>query len=98
MAAYVIMTIEVTDREQFELFLEQVPATVKRHGGRRLVSGEDITVLEGDQLGPRIAVMEFDSKEQASDWYNSDDYAGPKELRTQSTISNMVIVEGLPAE
>ena len=95
MAAYIIATIEVTDPEKFEVYRGQVPGTIEKHGGRYLVRGGDATVVEGDQPARRTVVLEFDSLEKANGWYYSDDYAGPKELRIASTISNVMIVEGI---
>ena len=54
-----------------------------------------MTVVEGDQPARRTVILEFDSLEKANGWYYSDDYAGPKELRIASTISNVMIVEGV---
>ena len=95
MPAYIIATIEVTDPEKFEVYRGQVPATIEKHGGRYLVRGGDVQVLEGDQPARRTVVLEFDSLEKARGWYFSDDYAGPKELRIASTVSNVMIVEGV---
>ena len=95
MAGYIIATIEVTDPEKFEVYRGQVPATIEKHGGRYLVRGGQVQVVEGDQPERRTVVLEFDSLEKAKEWYYSDDYAGPKELRIQSTVSNVMIVEGV---
>ena len=95
MPAYIIATIEVTDPEKFEVYRGQVPATIEKHGGRYLVRGGDVQVVEGDLPARRTVVLEFDSLEKAKGWYFSDDYAGPKELRIASTISNVMIVDGV---
>lgn len=95
MAAYIIATIEVTDPEKFEVYRGQVPATIEKHGGRYLARGGEVEVVEGDQPVRRTVVLEFDSLEKARGWYYSDDYAGPKDLRIASTISNVMIVDGV---
>ena len=95
MAAYIIASIEVTDPERFEVYRGQVPATIERHGGKYLVRGGAVEVVEGDRPARRTVVLEFASLEQARGWYYSDDYAGPKELRMASTISDVLIVEGV---
>ena len=95
MAAYIIATIEVTDPEKFEVYRGQVPATIEKHGGRYLARGGEVSVVEGDQPERRTVVLEFDSLEKARGWYYSEDYAGPKELRIASTISNVMIVDGV---
>lgn len=95
MAAYIIATIEVTDPEQFEVYRGQVPATIAKHGGKYLARGGAVEVVEGGQPARRTVVLEFDSLEKARGWYYSDDYAGPKALRIASTISNVMIVDGV---
>ena len=95
MAAYVIASVEVTDPERFEVYRGQVPATIEKHGGKYLVRGGAVEVVEGERPARRTVVLEFGSLEQARGWYYSDDYAGPKELRMASTISEVLIVEGV---
>ena len=95
MAAYVIATIEVTDPETFETYRGQVPATIEKYRGKYLARGGDVEIVEGEQPARRTVVLEFDSLEKARGWYYSDDYAGPKELRIKSTISNVMIVDGV---
>jgi len=95
MAAYIIATIEVTDPEKFEVYRGQVPDNIEKHGGRYLARGGEVSVVEGDQPVRRTVVLEFDSLEKAKGWYYSEDYAGPKALRIASTISNVMIVDGV---
>ena len=95
MPAYVIATIEVTDPALFDTYRAQVPATIDKFGGKYLVRGGEVEVVEGDQPTRRTVVLEFENLERARGWYYSDEYAGPKELRIQSTISNVAIVEGV---
>ena len=95
MPAYVIATIEVTDPALFDTYRAQVPATIDKFGGKYLVRGGAVEVVEGDQPNRRTVVLEFENLEKARGWYYSDEYAGPKELRIQSTISNVAIVEGI---
>lgn len=95
MAAYVIATIEVTDPERFEVYRGQVPATIEQYGGKYLARGGAVEVVEGDRPARRTVVLEFASLDQARDWYYSEEYAGPKELRIAATISEVMIVEGV---
>ena len=43
----------------------------------------------------RLVIFEFPSFEQANSWYNSPEYAHPKEMRRFSTRTNMVVLEGV---
>ncbi|HEY7753293.1 MAG TPA: DUF1330 domain-containing protein [Steroidobacteraceae bacterium] len=95
MSAYIIAQIEITDPERYADYAKQVPATIAKFGGRYLARGGKAEALEGKLAGKRIAVVEFDSYERAKDWYESQDYAGPKALRRGASVSSLVLVDGL---
>lgn len=97
MSAYVIAQIEITDPDRYAEYVKQVPATIARFGGRYLARGGKSEALEGRLTGRRIAIVEFDSYERAKDWYESEDYRGPRALRQGASISSLVLVEGVPA-
>ena len=95
MPAYVIADVEVTNPELFEEYRKLVPATVDAFGGRYIVRGGDSEVVEGDWTPSRTVVIEFESFEQAKAWHSSEMYAGPKQMRIDSTNSSVIIVDGL---
>ena len=61
MSADVITDVEITDAGLYRQFLEQVAATVENHGGRFVVRGGGIDVIEDDWTPKRIAILVFDS-------------------------------------
>ncbi len=95
MAGYVIADVEVTDAALFDEYRKLVPATIEAYGGRYLVRGGEAQLVEGDRPPNRTVVLQFDSLESAREWYNSEEYAGPKEMRMRSTNSSMIIVDGI---
>lgn len=95
MTAYVIAQIEITDPERYAQYVQQVPATIARYGGRYLARGGKAEALEGELPARRIAIVEFDSYERAKEWHESEDYRGPKLLRQGASISSLVLVEGI---
>ena len=96
MAAYVIIDIQVTDPVKYEEYRKLAPALVAAYGGKYLARGGQTTVLEGDWLPTRLVILEFESVERAKAWWDSPEYAAAKQMRIQSTHSNLVILEGLP--
>ena len=82
-------------RDRFEEYRKLVPATVEAYGGRYVVRGGASEVVEGDVTPHRTVILEFPSFEQAKAWYDSDEYAGPKQMRIDSTNSSVIIVEGV---
>lgn len=96
MSAYVIAEIEVTDPDGYAAYVGPANASVLRHGGRFVVRGGPSEVIEGDWSG-RIVVLEFESREAARAWYDSDDYQACLPLRLQSSKGRMIAVDGAEA-
>lgn len=69
--------------------------TVARFGGRYLVRGGEMAVVEGSWKPTRIVVLEFESFERAQEWWHSPDYAPAKQLRQSISESDLIIVDGL---
>ncbi len=59
MSAYVYGNIEVHDLALYEQYRAQVPAMVAAHGGRYLVRGGAVEVLEGEGTVQRQVILEF---------------------------------------
>lgn len=95
MSAYVIADVEVLDSAGYEAYRQQVPATIAAFGGRYLVRGGVLTVLEGDWLPNRCVILEFPSMAQLKAWYESPAYVPLRVIRERTTKSKLLMVEGL---
>jgi uncharacterized protein (DUF1330 family) len=95
MAAYVIADIEVTDPARFAEYRQHVPATLAAYGGRFLVRGGEHEVVEGNWMPRRLVMLEFPSLAQARQWYDSEEYRGPKAMRLAASNANLVFVGGV---
>lgn len=95
MPAYVIVDIDVTDPERYEQYKAATPATLEAAGGRFLVRGGEITILEGDWQPSRLVVLEFENLAAAEHWYESAAYQAAKKLRAGGARMRMVAVQGL---
>ncbi len=98
MPAYVINDMEVTDPVTFDAYRRMSPATVAQYGGRFLVRGGTVEPQEGDWQPKRLVVLEFPTLERAKAWIDSAEYAPARRLRQMSATSNLVLVEGVPAD
>ena len=96
MAAYVIADIDVHDADSYEEYKRIVPPSIAAHGGRYLVRGGEMSLLEGDWLPRRCVVLEFPSVEQAKAWWDSEAYQPAKELRRRCAKARMILVAGAP--
>lgn len=94
MPAYVIGQVEVTDPDAYAEYRRRVPASLEKYGGRFLVRGGEMAVLEGDWQPPRVVVLEFPSLQAARDWYASAEYAHAKEAREGAAHLRLLAVQG----
>ena len=81
MPAYMIVQLKVTDPDRFARYREAVPAAVKAFGGRYIVRGAPVEVLEGSHDGRRLVLFEFPSMDAIRRFWNSPEYAKVKPLR-----------------
>ena len=94
MAAYVIVETDVTDPEQYEQYKAASPAAIAAGGGRFLVRGGELAVLEGDWQPSRLVMLEFADLEAAKRWYASEVYQETKKLRADAARFRAVAVQG----
>jgi uncharacterized protein (DUF1330 family) len=94
MPAYVVVDITVRDKAEYERYKGPAAAAVAAYGGRYLVRGGNVQVLEGSWLPPRFVILEFPTAEAARAWWAASEYAPAKALRQRIADTNMILVEG----
>ncbi len=96
MPAYLVGGVDVSDPAWVAEYGPKVEALVEKHGGRYLVRGGEMDVVEGTTPTSRVmVVIEFPSLENARAWYNDPDYAPLIKLRQTGSESEIVLVDGL---
>jgi uncharacterized protein (DUF1330 family) len=95
MPAYLIVETDVTDPDQYELYKAAAPAAVAAGGGRYIVRGGELAVLEGDWAPTRLVLLEFEDLEAAKRFYDSPEYQAARKLREGAATLSMVAVEGI---
>src|SRR5260221_10995839 len=81
MPAYVLAEIEITNPDGYKEYTTTVPATIAQYGGRFLVRGGAIEVLEGDWPQRRRGIIQFESMAAAKRWWDSSEEAKPQANR-----------------
>jgi uncharacterized protein (DUF1330 family) len=97
MAAYVISDVTFKDEAAVETYRAHAAASIAQHGGRYLVRGGAIDVVEGSWRPERIIIVEFPDMARARAWYRSPEYAAALDVRDQALSRNLVFVEGVAA-
>jgi len=95
MTAYVIVDINVTDPVRYEDYKRLAAPTVGLYGGKYIARGGKTETLEGSWSPTRLVILQFDNIEQAKNWLNSTEYSEARNLRHQTAISQMVVIEGV---
>jgi uncharacterized protein (DUF1330 family) len=96
MPAYAIAyTGEFTDEAALQEYRRRNTDVVAQFGGRFVVRGGAVDVLEGDWPWERAVVMEFPDAEAARAWYRSPEYEPLRELRQGASRTQLVVVEGV---
>ena len=81
MTAYVIADVQVTDTAAYEPYRPLAAASIARFGGRFLVRGGEVELLEGEPQPERIVVIKFADAETARRWYRSEKYQRALKIR-----------------
>ena len=95
MSAYLITDVEVTDESLYAQFREQMTPAMESYGGTFVARGGEIEVIGGSWTPRRLAIVAFDSMEQARSWLASSENHALDDIRSRSSNINMVLVAGV---
>src|SRR5262249_45200315 len=98
MSVYLINHLRIPGgipNEEGLAYLERVESTVRPYGGKWLAQG-GVHVFEGAWQGA-VVLLEFETVADVQRWYNSPDYQRILHLRTNSAVSDLIVVEGVAA-
>jgi uncharacterized protein (DUF1330 family) len=85
---------KVTIGPEIVEYLERIDATLAPFGGRFLVHGGKVEVVEGAWSG-NLIVIEFPDRARARAWYESAAYQKILSLRTNNSESDTFLVDGV---
>ena len=95
MAAYLIFDVEVTDPTLRDDYAKLANESLVPFQSKTLVHGAMVEVLEGDWKPETLVMLEFESTEQAQQWYNSPAYSKAKDVLRRAASTNVILVEGV---
>jgi uncharacterized protein (DUF1330 family) len=92
--AYLVAQIEVHDPLGYDAYRSRTGAIIERFGGRFVVRGGELHLLEGEPDFSRLVVIEFPDSHTARGFYNSAEYQELIPHRTANARSMLLIAEG----
>jgi len=90
---YWIGRVEVSDLEQYKLYVAANALPFQQYGARFLVRGGQFENPEGESRS-RNVVLEFPSYQAALDCWHSPDYQAAIKLREAVSAIDLIIIEG----
>ena len=86
----------LTDAEKFAAeYGSKIEATINAFGGKFLVRGGKVPYQKGQSLGDINVTIEFPDRAAAISWEESEQYQAILPGRTNNSVGNAVIVDGV---
>ncbi len=93
MSTYLVAMMTVHDPDTYRKYTDRTPATVKKHGGRFLTRGQEVSTLEGEPYEGRMVILEFPSTTAAQAWLADPDYEEAATFRHVSSTMSMLLMQ-----
>ena len=94
MKAYLVLDLAIHDIGAFREYIDEVPAFIRKHGGRYIVEGAEPTPMEGDWRPERMVIIEFPARDNATNFLSDPDFQNLLKIRHETTTSRLVLVDG----
>ena len=91
MPAYLVSIVNVRDPDRYQEYATAANQAAAKHGGKFLLRGRPLEVLEGVAPGNRMVVSEWESAERARSYCHSPEYARAKAKR-QGGVAEVTIL------
>ncbi|QKV92876.1 DUF1330 domain-containing protein [Streptomyces sp. NA02950] len=75
-------------------YMERIQATMDPFGGRFVIHGAEVEVVEGSWPG-HVVLIEFPDRAQVRAWYESPAYQEILPLRTDHIPADLIFVDGV---
>ncbi len=95
MPAYLIVDTKISNAEQYEIYKAKAKPIAESYGGKYIVRGGELDVLEADLWSPtRMVVIEFPDMDAARAFANAPEYQPVKKIRQDNAECTLFIVDG----
>lgn len=96
MSAYLVADLKIIHPEAFEEYKRLAKPMIEKFGGRYRARGGAMDVRETDLWSPhRMVIIEFPDMQSARAFFDSDEYASIKPLRTDNAESTLFMLDGV---
>ena len=95
MSAYIVVQINIKNKEPYKEYLRQVTPIVEKYKGEYIVRGGNYKTMLGNWDYERTVVIKFPTYDMATKFYNSQEYFPVKKIREDNSDGNLIIIEGI---
>lgn len=95
MTAYLIVDLDIHDQDGFQVYRNQVPPFVAKHGGEYIVRGGEFEVIEGDWKPNRIVLFKFPNRQAIRNFFADPGYQEIAKIRFRTSKTIAVAVDAL---
>jgi uncharacterized protein (DUF1330 family) len=94
MPVYVFAKVQnISDHSLYKKYAEENSKIVKKFGGKFLYRNNQRELIEGNQIDDRLVILEFDTKEDAKNWYYSQEYQQARNIRKEIADASIYILD-----
>ena len=94
---YYVAEIDVKDLDAYQKeYAPKAQATIKKHGGKLLAAGQNVTAIEGTPPKQRVAIQQWESMEKIKAWRNSAEYKEARKIGDKYATFRAFTIQGLP--
>jgi uncharacterized protein (DUF1330 family) len=94
MTAYLIVTLEITDRERFLEYAAAARDLVPKFGGRYLATGRPVGSLEGEGIEAPVVLTAWPSVDDIRAFWRSPEHTAARKLRAGAARVSATIIDG----
>ncbi|MCM1981638.1 DUF1330 domain-containing protein [Lyngbya confervoides] len=98
MSVFMVIEADIQDEDRFSAYASATLKLVIQFGGRYRVLGGSKTFLEGNWGKTKVVISEWPSMEAAEAFWNSEEYAEIKKLRSGIADCKVMLAETLAEE
>ncbi len=94
MSYFFLAHIRIHDEGEYQKYLDSADEVFARYKGRYLAVDNNPEILEGKWGYDRAVVIQFESREDFTKWYNSKDYQEILKFRLKAANCDTILVQG----
>ena len=95
MSYYFSAQIKIHDEDKYQNYIKKVDEVFSKFNGKYLSVDDNPVLLEGKWNYSRSVLIEFPSKDDFENWYNSQDYQSIWEHRLNGANCDTILIKGL---